>query len=88
MSTTMLPPTYYVVKPRGQTAVHLPTLREAAAAILRLAPTPVRVSVMNGIRIRSLTNAELRELGQHMRAHRLRGLRQSSATAVRNAAAA
>jgi hypothetical protein len=71
----MLPPTYYVVKPRGQSALSYTTVAQAAIAIIGLAPTPVRVSVMNGFRIRSLTDAELCELGQHMRAHRLRRAR-------------
>lgn len=72
MSTTMLPPTYYVVKPFRQRSLLFPTIDQAAAAITGLAPTPVRVSVMNGIRIRSLTDAELRELGRRIRARRLR----------------
>lgn len=72
MSTTMLPPTYYLVKPRGHSALSFETVAEAAIAVVGLAPTPVRVSVMNGIRIRNLTDAELHSLGRHMRAYRLR----------------
>jgi hypothetical protein len=78
MSTTLLPPTYYVVKPRGGGALQFPTVAEAALAIITLAPTPVRLSVMNGIRARALTDAERHELGQHVRAHRLRARADSS----------
>jgi hypothetical protein len=60
------------VKPTRRSALLFPTVAQAAVAIITLAPTPVRVSVINGIRTRRLTDAELRELGQQMRAYRRR----------------
>ena len=33
MSTTLVPPSHYVVKPRGQTARVFPSLAQAAAAL-------------------------------------------------------
>jgi hypothetical protein len=72
MSTTLLPPTYYVVKPSRRKPLLFPTVAQAAVAIITLVPTSVRVSVMIGIRTRTLTDAELRELGQQMRAYRRR----------------
>lgn len=71
MSTTLLPPSYYVVKPRDQTARVYATVAQAATAIVQLTPTPTTVSAMTGARSRSLTDAELRELGRRVRAHRL-----------------
>ena len=71
MSTTVLPLSYYVVKPRGQTARVFPTIAQAATAIAQLAPTLATVSAIPGRRSRRLTDAELRELGRRVRAHRL-----------------
>jgi hypothetical protein len=71
MSTTLLAPSYYVVKPRGQTARHYLTLAQAATAIAQLAPTPTTVSAITGSRARSLSDSELRELGRRVRAYRV-----------------
>jgi hypothetical protein len=71
MSTTLVPPSYYVVKPRGGTARVFPTIAQAATAIVALARTPATVSAITGRRTRSLTDTELRELRQRVRAHRL-----------------
>ena len=71
MSTTLVPPTYYVVKPRGQAARIFLTTAQAATAIVGLGPTPTAVSAITGRRTRTLTHAELRELRQHVRAHHL-----------------
>jgi hypothetical protein len=78
MSTTLIPPSYYIVKPRGRTASVFPSIGQAAAAIVRLAPIPATVSAMTGTRIRRLTEVELRELGQRVR------LRRTSDTAIRS----
>ena len=71
MSTTLIPPTYYVVKPHGHSGQILPTIAQAASAIVRLAPTPVAVSALTGSRTRSLSDAELRDLGNSVRFLRL-----------------
>jgi hypothetical protein len=66
VSTTLVPPSYYVAKARGLTARVLVTLAQAATAIVQLAPTPA--TVITGTRTRRLTDSELRELGQRVRA--------------------
>ncbi|HYB25077.1 MAG TPA: hypothetical protein VEF89_00530 [Solirubrobacteraceae bacterium] len=71
MSTTLVPPSYYVVTPRGQRALLYATVADAAAAIVLLAPTPATVTATTGNRSRSLSQAELTELGQRIRAFRL-----------------
>lgn len=71
MSTTLISPTYYVVKPRGQTARVFPTIAQAATTLVMLGRTPATVSAITGTRTRSLTETELRELRQRIRAHRL-----------------
>lgn len=63
MTTTLVPPSYYVVKPNGQPPRHYRTVADAAAAIVLIAPTPTTVEVLTGSRRRSLTDTELRELG-------------------------
>ena len=68
MSTTLVPPSYYVVKPRGRPARVYDTLTEVAAAIYLLARMPATVSAVTGSRRRSLTDAELRDLGRDLRA--------------------
>ena len=72
MSTTLVPPTYYVVKPRGLPAHVYDTLADVAAAIRVLAGSPATVSVLTGSRRRSLTDAELLDLRRHVRSLRLR----------------
>ena len=82
MSTTLVPPSSYVVDPRGRPARLYNTLSEVAAAIYLLAPTPATVSAVTGSRHRSLTDAELRDLGRDVRALRLHTCTTSSAVAV------
>ena len=77
MSTTLLPPNYYVVKPRGQPARLYATVGEAAVALRLLAGSPATGTALTGSRPRSLTDPEQRELGRRVRALRL----QASATA-------
>ena len=72
MSTTLVPPSYYIVKPRGQAARRYPTVAQAASAMAQLALTPTAIGAITGNRTRSLTDSELRQLGRHVRAHRLR----------------
>ena len=82
MSTTLVPPSYYVVKPRGRPARLYNTLTEVAAAIYLIARTPATVSAVTGSRRRSLTDAELRDLGRDVRALRLHTCTTTSAIAV------
>jgi hypothetical protein len=70
MSTTLIPPNWYSVKPHGQTARVFPTIAQAATTLVMLGRTPASVSAITGSRTRSLTETELRELGQRVRAHR------------------
>jgi hypothetical protein len=71
MSTTLMPPTYYVVRPQGLPAYVYETVREAAGALHALAPTAAEVYVMTGRKRRSLSDHELRQMGRHVRARRL-----------------
>jgi hypothetical protein len=82
MSTTLVPPSYYLVKPRGRPARLYNTLTEVAAAIYPLERTPATVSAVTGSRHRSLTNRELRDLGRDVRALRLHTCTTSSAIAA------
>ena len=82
MSTTLVPPSYYVVKPRGLPARLYNTLSEVAVAIYLLARTPATVSALTGSRRRSLSDAELRELGRKLRAVRLHADEATPAAAV------
>jgi hypothetical protein len=61
MSTTLVPTSYYVVKPHGHPARLYDTLTEVTAAIYLLGRTPATVSAVTGSRRRSLTDAELRD---------------------------
>jgi hypothetical protein len=61
MSTTLLPQSHYVVKPRGRVAHEYETIAQAATAMTKLAPTPTAMSIVTGRRSRSLTASELRE---------------------------
>lgn len=81
MSTTLVPPSYCVVKPRRRPARLYDTLTEVAAAIYLLARRPATVSAVTGSRRRSLTDAELRDLGRDVRAFRLDTRTTSSAIA-------
>jgi len=71
-SVSLVPPSYHVVKPQGQTARVFPTVAQAATAIVGLGPTPATVSAMTGRRTRNLTGSELHELGELVRASRRR----------------
>jgi hypothetical protein len=71
MSTTLVPPTWYVIRPRSQTLRVFPTIAEVATALVMLGPTSATVSAITGTRTRSLTETELHELRQRVRAHRL-----------------
>jgi len=71
MSTTLVPPSYYVVAAPGIRARAFETVAEAAAAIFDLAPMPTMVTAVTGSRRRNLTEPELRELGRSVRARRL-----------------
>jgi len=80
MSTTLVPPSYYVVNARGLRASVYKTVSDAAAAIFTLAPLPTTVMAVTGSRHRSLTATELRELGRSVRACRLIAARALDAT--------
>jgi len=82
VSTTLVPPSSYVLKPRGRPARSYNTLSEVAAAIYLLARTPATVSALTGTRRRSLTDAELRELGRNLRAVRIHADEATPAAAV------
>jgi len=82
VSTTLVPPSYYVVKLRGRLARLYNTLSEVAVAIYLLPRTPATVSALTGSRQRSLTDAELRELGRNLRAVRLQAGEATPAAAV------
>jgi hypothetical protein len=66
VSTTLVPPTYYLVRPRGRPSRVYDTLSDVAAVIRLPAGTPATVNVLTGSRRRSLTDAELLDLGQHL----------------------
>ncbi len=81
VSTTLVPPSHYLVQPRdGRVQVHR-TIANAAAALslYHTAAKPAEVFAVTGIRRRSLTESELRELGREVRAWRLLGRRQDAA---------
>ena len=82
MSTTLVPPSYYVVKPGGRPARVYNTLGAVAVAIYLLARKPATVSALTGSRRRSLSDAELHDLGRHLRAVRLHLEEATSAAAV------
>jgi len=82
MSTTLVPPSYYIVKPPGRPARLYNTLSEVAAALYLLARTPATVSAVTGSRRRSLTDAELHDLGRNLRAVRLHADEATPAAAV------
>jgi hypothetical protein len=82
VSTTLVPPSYYLVDPRGRPARLYNTLSEVAVAIYLLTPTPATVSALTGSRRRSLTDAELHDLGRNLRAVRLHADAATPAAAV------
>ncbi len=75
VSTTLVPPSYYEVGPNGKPSHLYRTIADAAWAVVQLAPTAAAVSAVTGSRRRSLTDTELRELGQQVRARRLLAVR-------------
>ena len=78
MSTTLIPPTFYVVKPRGRAGVY-GTVADAAGAIVRLGSSPAAVGAVTGRRARGLTDGELHELERPVGACRLSSSRGSGA---------
>ena len=82
MSTTLVPPSYYVVKPHGLPARLYNTLSEVAAAIYLLARMPANVSALTGSRRRSLTDAELHDLGRDLGAVRLHAEKTNPAVSI------
>ena len=66
-----MPPSYYVVKPRGRPERRYRSVADAAAAIVSLVPIPAIVSASTAGARRSLTETELRQLGRNVRAWRL-----------------
>ena len=71
MGTTLVPPSYYAVKPRGFPERRYRTVADAAAAIVKLVTIPAIVSVTTAGARRRLTETELHELGRSVRAWRL-----------------
>jgi len=71
MSTTLIPPTFYVVKPRGRPVRVYATVSEAAGALVLLGSLPATVAAVIGRRGRALTHSELNELERHLGARRL-----------------
>ena len=78
MNSALMPPSYYEVGPRGRSPQLYHTIADAAWAVAQLAPAAAAVNAVSGSRRRSLTEAELRELGRHVRARRLLSLRGST----------
>ena len=70
MSSTLVPPSYYEVGDNGKRPQPYRTIVEAAWAVVHR-PSTAAVTAVTGDRRRSLTDVELRELGQHVRAWRL-----------------
>lgn len=75
VSTTLIPPTQYVVKPDGCRPQLFATISQAAVAIVQLTPVRMRVGAVTGMRTRELSDSELHELGCHIRVARLRARR-------------
>jgi hypothetical protein len=71
VSTTLIPPTFYVVKPRGRPARVYATLADAAVAIVLLGSRPAAVGTVTGRRARGLTDNERGELERYVGARRL-----------------
>jgi hypothetical protein len=73
VSTTLVPPSYYMVQPCGGRAQLHRTIANAATALslYHSASTAADVYAVTGTRQRSLTESELRELGRQVRAWRL-----------------
>ena len=75
VSTTLIPPMFYVVKPRGRPARVYLTITDAAAAIVVLGSPLAAVGVVTGRRSRRLTDRELPESARHIRARQLQASR-------------
>ena len=72
MSTTLVPPSYYVVRAQARPPRVCRNVADAAVAVLWLAPGPTTVRIVTGRRPRKLTAWELRELARAIRDLRLR----------------
>ncbi len=81
VSTTLVPPSYYMVQPCGGRPQLHRTIANAATALslYHSASTAAEVYAVTGTRQRSLTESELRELGRQVRAWRLIGSREAAA---------
>jgi hypothetical protein len=81
VSTTLVPPIYYMVQPCGGRAQFHSTLANAATALslYHSASKSAEVYAVTGTRRRSLTEPELRELGRQVRAWRLVAKRPAAA---------
>jgi len=71
MSTTLVPPSFYVVTPEGEAAREYRNVSEAAAAIVQRPRTQLTIAVVTGCRRRSLNERELHEFRRRIRACRL-----------------
>ena len=78
MSTTLVPPSYYVVKPPGQPAHTYRTVAEMAAAMYWFGRTRVAVGAVMGTQHRRFTDSELRELRRELRGRELHSQRLSA----------
>ena len=85
MSTTLIPPTFYVVKPRGRPVRVYTTVADAASALVLLGSLPATVGAVTGRRARGLTDSELNELERHVGARRLSPRRGLTTTAIDHA---
>jgi hypothetical protein len=70
VSTTLMPPSFYAVRRQGCPPYIFETVREAARALLDLAPAAATVDVVVGSHRRSLSDRELLEVRRHIRARR------------------
>jgi pseudouridine-5'-phosphate glycosidase len=82
VSTTLIPPTFYVVKPPGRPGCVYATIADAAGAIVMLGSSPAAVGAVTGRRARGLTESELNELERHVGARRVSSSRKLGTGAV------
>lgn len=62
MRTRFVHPSYYLVKPDGQTARVFQTVAQAATALVALGETQASICVITGSQVRRLNQPEMREL--------------------------
>jgi len=74
VSTTLVPPSYYEVATNAKPPHLYRTIADAPWAIVPLSQRAGTVGAVTGSRRRDLTDGELRALGRHVRARRLRTL--------------